>query len=141
MNNNKTGAQFEKEFCQYLAKNGWWAHFLSPNASGAQPFDIIAMRNRDVYAIDCKTCADGRFPISRIEDNQRLAFTNIIWKSASVKCGLAILYNDEIYYIPFEDVLVFEKYNIKTIKLTEGYKYNSRNCFELNQNRESDSRM
>ena len=132
MNNKKTGSQFEKEFCQYLAENGWWAHFLTPNASGAQPFDIIALRGRNVYAIDCKTCAGDKFSISRIEDNQRLAFSHIIWKSTSVKCGFAILYNDEIYYVPYEDVLVFEKYKVKTIKLTERYKENARNCFEFN---------
>lgn len=132
MNNKKTGSQFEKEFCQYLAENGWWAHFLTPSASGAQPFDIIALRGREVYAIDCKTCASDKFPISRIEDNQRLAFTNITWKSTSGKCGFAILYNDEIYYVPFEDVLVFEKYKIRTIKLTERYRENARNCFECN---------
>lgn len=139
MNNKKTGMQFEKEFCQYLAKNGWWAHFMTPSASGSQPFDIIAMRGRDTYAIDCKTCANDRFPFSRIEDNQRMAFMSIIWKSANVKCGFAILYNDEIYYVPFEDVLVIEKYKGKTIKLIERYKENACNCFELNKNRKSDS--
>lgn len=132
INNKKTGSQFEKEFCQHLAENGWWAHFLTPSASGAQPFDIIALRGRDVYAIDCKTCADDKFPISRVEDNQWFAFRSIMWKSTNVKCGLAILYNDELYYVPFEDVLVFKEYNIKTIKLTERYKENARNCFQLN---------
>ena len=45
MNNKDIGNQFEREICEILAKNGWWVHFISPNKSGAQPVDIIAVRD------------------------------------------------------------------------------------------------
>lgn len=74
MNNKKLGTQFEKETCELLARYGWWVHFLSPNEAGAQPFDIIAVRNGKAIAIDCKTSVSNVFPINRLEDNQQLAF-------------------------------------------------------------------
>ncbi len=130
MNSKKIGTQFEQEFCEYLAKHGWWAHFLTPNATGAQPFDIIAMRKGEVFAIDCKTCSTDRFSLSRIEDNQHSAFKSIVWKSANVKCGFAILYNEEIYYIPYDEVLVFIRYKKKSIPLGEEYRNRASSCFE-----------
>lgn len=130
MNNKKIGTQFEQEFCKYLADHGWWAHFLTPSAGGSQPFDVIAARGRDVYAIDCKTCSKDSFSLSRIEDNQHSAFKSIIWKSANVKCGLAILHNDEIYYVPYDEVLVFIHYKKKSIPLGEEYRKRASSCFE-----------
>lgn len=130
MNNKKIGTQFEQEFCKYLAEHGWWAHFLTPSAGGSQPFDVIAARGRDVYAIDCKTCSKDSFPFSRIEDNQHLAFQRIIWKSDFIKCGIVILYNDEMYYVPYDEIMLAMKYRKKSVPLCERYKENVRSCFE-----------
>lgn len=74
MNNKRLGTEFEREVCKLLKREGFWVHFLNPNASGAQPFDIIAIRNGRAVAIDCKTSAQHVFPISRLEDNQVFAF-------------------------------------------------------------------
>lgn len=130
MNNKKIGTQFEQEFCDYLAKHGWWAHFLTPNAAGAQPFDIIAMRKGEVFAIDCKTCSGSRFALSRVEDNQRMAFSEVFWRALIVRCGFAILYNDEIYFIPYSNVLKAEHDGKKSITLTKEYKELASSCFE-----------
>ena len=121
MSNKKTGAKFERDFLKYLADNEWWAHFLSPDKSGAQPFDIIAMRGSDVMAIDCKTCSADRFPLSRVEENQYWAFRSIMWK-ADTFCGFAILHNEEIYLIPFDVILAVKKKNESSILLKEEYK-------------------
>lgn len=79
MNNQQKGKDFENKFMKWLSKQGYWAHFMHPAPDGSQPFDIIALKGNDrssaiVYAFDCKTLEKGRFPLSRIEDNQELAF-------------------------------------------------------------------
>lgn len=74
MNNKRLGAAFEREFCKILAERGFWVHFLSPGPTGGQPFDVIAVKNGIAYAFDCKTSAAERFPVSRLEENQVLAF-------------------------------------------------------------------
>lgn len=128
-NNKKIGTAFEKMFLKYLSDNGWWAHFLSPNAAGAQPFDVIAVRNNDVYAIDCKTCSSDYFYMARVEDNQFYAFQSIIWKS-DVKCGFVCLKAGEIYYVDFAKVLDAKRHDRPSIKLTEAMKADARNRFE-----------
>jgi Holliday junction resolvase len=74
MNNKKLGTQFEQEFCTLLAQCGYWAHFISPDRTGSQPFDVIACKDNKPYAFDCKTCESDTFNISRLEDNQIMAF-------------------------------------------------------------------
>ena len=138
MSNKKIGTKFEKQFLKYLADNEWLAHFLTSDASGAQPFDIIALRDGDVYAIDCKTCSTDTFPLSRIEDNQYWAFRSIIWK-ADIVCGFAILHNNKIYFVKFNQVLRAQKAGEKSIKLTERMIEDACNCFERNKNRISNS--
>lgn len=74
MNNKKLGTQFEQEFCTLLAQCGYWAHFITPDKAGSQPFDVIACKDNKPYAFDCKTCEADTFNISRLEDNQIMAF-------------------------------------------------------------------
>ena len=100
MNNKKLGTDFEKEMCELLAQGGFWVHFIEPDRRGAQPFDIVAARCERAYAIDCKTCVAGTFNISRLEDNQIMAFTR--W----IACGnympfVAVKHKDVIYMIDF----------------------------------------
>ena len=72
MSNKSMGTAFEREFAELLAEKGFWVHRLQDNQNG-QPFDIIAVKNGRAYAFDCKDCAGRSFPLSRIEENQRLA--------------------------------------------------------------------
>jgi penicillin-binding protein-related factor A (putative recombinase) len=58
----------------WLGRLGWWAHFIQPAPDGSQPFDIIAVTDKQVVAIDCKTVKGNRFPLSRAEENQLMAF-------------------------------------------------------------------
>lgn len=44
ISNKSIGNNFETEFCELLAKNGFWAHNLAQNQTG-QPADIIAVKN------------------------------------------------------------------------------------------------
>lgn len=99
-NNKQIGAKFEQEFVEILAKEGFWAHFLAPSPTGAQPFDVIAMRHGYAYCFDCKTSVKPIFPITRLEDNQILAFDK--W----LRCGglvpmVAVKYDNNIYLIAY----------------------------------------
>lgn len=133
MNNKILGNKFEKDFCEFLANKKYWVHFIEgASHTGAQPCDIIAIKKDFPELYDCKTLNNksGLFPISRIEENQRLAYERIR------ECGnpetifsLAILWNNNLYYIDFDDI----DFNKKSIDLKEisphkkGF-YDENNC-------------
>lgn len=101
MNNKMIGTYFERKMRNLLNNEGWWVHFIEPKQSGAQPFDIIAVKNGRAIAVDCKTCVSNNFPLSRLEDNQIYAFEK--W----IRCGnsmpyVAVEHEDEIYMIPYD---------------------------------------
>ena len=111
MNNKRIGTAFEQELCKILADKGYWVHFMAPDIRGAQPFDIIAVRNGNAFAIDCKTCSAETFNISRLEDNQITAFER--W----LKCGnsipmIAVKHNNKIIFIDY-----IELKNKRSVKL------------------------
>jgi Holliday junction resolvase len=115
MDNKRLGNSFENEVCEVLARNGYWVHFIVPDARGAQPFDIISAKDNIAYAIECKTLTESRksFSIDRLEDNQLLAFER--W----IACGnhspvIAIKYDEKIYCVEYLDI----KYK-KSIKMNE----------------------
>lgn len=115
MNNKKLGTEFEREVCDLLNKKGYWVHFISPDNRGAQPFDIIAVKNKMAYAIDCKTSVSNRFTMNRVEDNQVLAFDK--W----ISCGndmpmFFVKYKEHIYMIPWLAVK-----NEGSVKIDEYY--------------------
>ena len=113
MNNKRIGTAFENKVCKMLQADGWWVHFIEPKQSGAQPFDIIAVRHGRAVAIDCKTCAKNTFSIDRLEDNQIFAFDK--WKACGNSDPYVIVeHDDDIYVIPYS----YLKEN-KTMKLEE----------------------
>ena len=94
---------FEKELCEYLANHGYWVHFITPDARGAQPFDIIAVKNGRAVAIDCKTSSKASISIGRLEENQKSAFDS--W----LACGnsmpqIAVKYNGRLFFVPYEEL-------------------------------------
>ncbi len=104
MNNKKKGTKFEQKVCKMLADNGWWVHFLTPDNRGAQPFDIIAVKDGNAMAIDCKTCVDNVFRISRLEENQKYAFQK--WQDCgNWFAGIYIEHNDRLYIISYDDLV------------------------------------
>lgn len=99
-NIKQIGNDFEKEVCAMLAQDGYWVHFIVPDARGAQPFDIIAVKDGRPLALDCKTCVAKTFNISRLEDNQVTAFE--FW----LACGnpepyIFVKHEDRVYKIPY----------------------------------------
>ena len=95
MSNKKNGNDFEQEFCELLAENGFWAHNMA-NRKNGQPADVIAARNSCAYLIDCKVCENDRFDFKRVEENQRLAMER--WFNCGNGTGwFAIKMCEEIY--------------------------------------------
>lgn len=84
MNNKKLGNGFEDELCEILSSLGYWSHNLKQNNSG-QPADVIAVKNKHAYLIDCKVCSNNRFVLSRIEENQDLAMD--LWNGCNNGIG------------------------------------------------------
>ena len=124
MNNKKLGTAFEQEVCELYKRNGYWVHFITPDARGAQPFDIIAVKNDEPYAIECKTLTTDKksFSFDRLEDNQILASEK--W----MKCGnkppmIVIKYGDEIYVV---DYLRLKKK--QSIKISDCYRLKKEAC-------------
>lgn len=99
-NNKQIGTKFEQEFVEILAKEGFWAHFLAPSPTGAQPFDVIAMKDGYAYCFDCKTSVKSIFPLSRLEDNQILAFDKWLRCGGYTPC-VAVKYDNKIYLIEY----------------------------------------
>lgn len=78
-------------------------HFIVPDSRGAQPFDVIAVKDGIGFAVECKTLSEDKksFNISRLEDNQEMAFGK--WRA----CGntmpeIWVEHGDEIYRCPYD---------------------------------------
>lgn len=81
--NKKKGTAYEEEVVKLLSHDGYWSHRIEEDKRGAQPFDVIAVKNKIAYAIDCKTL-DTKvhiFYMDRMEENQISAFNK--W----IECG------------------------------------------------------
>ena len=100
MNNKRLGTEFEREVCSILHRDGWWVHFISPDNTGAQPFDIVACKDARCIAIDCKTSESHIFRFNRLEWNQVCAFDK--W----IECGnkeplLFVKFDGKIMIVPY----------------------------------------
>ena len=103
MNNKRLGTAFEKRLCEWLSVRGWWVHFISPDRTGSQPFDVIAVKNGLALAIDCKTSAKPIFNISRLELNQVHAFEKWL-KSGNEMPLVAVEYEGHIFFVKYSDL-------------------------------------
>ena len=100
-----TGTQFEREFCRELFQSGFWALNIPRDTCGAQPFDVIAVKGSKVVAVDCKVCGRNRFPLSRVEDNQWLAFRILSERCSRADVGIVCWCDGAIYYIPYHHLV------------------------------------
>lgn len=105
--NKSMGNSFESSFCELLSEYGFWCHNMAANASG-QPADVIAAKDGNAYLIDCKVCSHGKFPFSRMEENQDLAMG--LWESCGNGQGwFALLVEEFIYMIPHSVIKEFKE--------------------------------
>ena len=115
MNNKQAGNEFEREFCEILAIDGFWSHFMGGNRNG-QPADIIAVRNEKAYLIDAKDCKNDRFVLSRIEDNQHMAMRK--WELCGNDQGLFALNTSKgIYMLTYGMVQVLDMADVKSLNM------------------------
>ena len=102
MSNKKLGNSFEAELCEILAEHGFWAHNMTQNAAG-QPADVIAVKDGEPYLIDCKVCSHGKFPFSRIEENQESSM--LLWRECYNGEGLfALKFDTQIYMVSLAEM-------------------------------------
>ena len=117
MNNKQAGTNFERKFCEQLARDNFWAHFMGGSKNG-QPADIIAVRNEHAYLIDAKDCQNDRFPLSRIEDNQDMAMR--YWEMCGNNQGLFALNTSRgVYMLPYGVVQVLELAGVKSLDILD----------------------
>ena len=103
MNNKQIGNEFEWQMCDILSKRGFWVHFISPNRSGAQPFDLIIAKDGFAMAADCKTCEDHIFRFGRLEQNQIMAFEK--WLACGNLCPVIyVKHKDCVYVVKYKDL-------------------------------------
>ena len=115
MNNKQAGNNFEREFCEQLARDKFWAHFMGGSKNG-QPADIIAVRNEHAYLIDAKDCQNDRFVLSRIENNQDMAMR--YWEMCGNNQGLFALNTSRgVYMLSYGMVQVLEIAGIKSLNM------------------------
>lgn len=115
MNNKKAGIEFEKDFCEQLAADGFWVHFM---LGAKQPADIIAVRDKKAYLIDAKDCENDRFVFSRIEDNQDMAMRK--WELCGNNQGLfALNTSNGVYMLPYGKVQILQILNVKSLNMID----------------------
>ena len=112
----KLGNQFEKEFCNILYCYGFWCHNLAQNAAG-QPADVIAVKNGHAHLIDCKVCSHDKFPLSRIEENQRFAMR--MWRDRGKQWGWFALKTTHGIYMIDSNLLTVEFSENHTLNMDE----------------------
>ncbi len=71
--NRTLGGSVERMALAELSKRGWWCHLMAQGAQG-QPCDIVALKDGKGMLLDAKRCQGTRFPLSRVEPNQRACF-------------------------------------------------------------------
>ena len=96
-----TGAEFEIKLCKDFRRRGAWALNIPKNKFGAQPFDVLAIWQGEIWAVDCKVCSAYRLPLSRIEDNQWLALEDIEQRTVAT-CGFMILFDGEVWFVSLD---------------------------------------
>lgn len=115
MNNKQAGNNFEREFCEQLARDKFWAHFMGGSKNG-QPADIIAVRNEHAYLIDAKDCQNDRFVLSRIENNQDMAMR--YWEMCGNNQGIFALNTSKgVYMLRYGVAQVLEIAGIKSLNM------------------------
>ena len=104
--NRATGNAFEQEFSELLYAYGFWVHRLTQDSAG-QPADVIAVKNKIAYLIDCKDCSAKGFDLRRVEENQITAMS--LWHECGNGQGWFAIKTPtgDIYMLPLFVVLSY----------------------------------
>lgn len=104
--NRAVGSAFEQELSELLFAYGFWVHRLTQDSAG-QPADIIAVKNKTAYLIDCKDCSAKGFDLRRVEENQITAMQ--LWDECGNGQGWFAIKvpTDDIYMLPLFVVMAY----------------------------------
>ena len=104
--NRAVGNAFEQEFSELLYAYGFWVHRLTQDSAG-QPADVIAVRNKTAYLIDCKDCSVRGFDLRRVEENQITAMQ--LWDECGNGQGWFAIKapTGDIYMLPLFCVMAY----------------------------------
>ena len=104
--NRAVGNTFEQEFSELLYAYGFWVHRLTQDSAG-QPADVIAVRNKIAYLIDCKDCSAKGFDLRRVEENQITAMQ--LWDECGNGQGWFAIKvpTGDIYMLPLFVVMAY----------------------------------
>lgn len=97
--NKSLGTSYEELFARKLFERGFWVHLFRQTEDG-QPADLIACRNGRAFLFDCKACSSGKFPLSRVEENQKLAMTEFVQRG-NEESWFALQVDGNDYLLPF----------------------------------------
>lgn len=123
ISNKKRGTDFENRVVEIMAANGCWARPMYPDHAGNQPFDVLALKRSVSYAFDCKTCCEPVFELSRVEQNQWTALDMFYKKVDESVVGILALYDEKIYFIPYEYLVHVRNHGGKAVNLHEGNRW------------------
>lgn len=104
------GKNFEKQLCKHFSERGYYVLYMEKSTAGAQPCDIVIIKHNIATLIEAKNLDNqtGIFTLSRIEQNQRLAFKK--FKSCeNTNFILAINWNGGVYLIDFDLLQFYDK--------------------------------
>lgn len=106
----KSGKKFEEELCWWFANRDFFVIYNEKGATGAQPCDIIVIKNNFTRLIECKNLENSRgiFNLDRIEANQFMAY-NRYKKCNNSAFELAILWSNNVYFLNFDLLQHFDK--------------------------------
>lgn len=112
------GFIFESKLCEYLSNDGYYVIYNNKGIVGSQPCDIVAIKNNIATLIECKNLENqsGKFPLSRIESNQWLAYKKLK-ECHNSNMALAIYWDDNVYFVNFDLLQFFNKsIDLKTLE-------------------------
>ena len=117
--NRAAGNAFEMEFSELLYAYGFWVHRLTQDSAG-QPADVIAVKERTAYLIDCKDCSAKGFDLRRVEENQITAMQ--LWHECGNGQGWFAIKvpTGDIYMLPLFVVMAY-KNNQSSMSYAEIY--------------------
>lgn len=122
---NQIGKTTEKEIvAQYFKTKRYWA-FVIPKTINGQPFDLIALRQKDIWLVDAKHLESEKvsFAFSRIEPNQ---ITSMMYakKYANVigHLGFIIYWEREpnsLFYLDYDNFIELSQKGAKSVKISD----------------------
>lgn len=127
MDNIKIGNKTEKTVSSVFREKGYWVYNCPKSSTGAQPFDLIAIRGCDcghiVWFVDGKHVRENEvsFKLERIEPNQIISmeYARDFAKINVANMGFAIEFErtNNFYWLSYEMALECLKNNEKSVNL------------------------